>query len=73
VRFDDYSCILDDHANSLQTVDSLKAVEMRNRVLKEMQSDISVFELLSVTPLTDIAAKIVARSGLVKLDTGKAE
>jgi hypothetical protein len=57
----------------LQTVDSLKAVEMRNRVLKEMQSDISVFELLSSTPLTDIAAKIAARSGLVKLDADKAE
>ncbi|GKT47554.1 reducing polyketide synthase FUB1 [Colletotrichum spaethianum] len=49
-------------------VDSLKAVEMRNRALREMQSDVSVFELLSATPLTDLAAKIASRSALVKLD-----
>jgi hypothetical protein len=47
-------------------VDSLKAVEIRNRSLKELQSDISVFELLSATPLAEIAAKIAAKSGLVK-------
>ncbi|KAK1977274.1 beta-ketoacyl synthase [Colletotrichum cereale] len=49
-------------------VDSLKAVEMRNRALREMRSDVSVFELLSATPLTDLAAKIASRSALVKLD-----
>ncbi|PVI02664.1 PKSN polyketide synthase for alternapyrone biosynthesis [Periconia macrospinosa] len=47
-------------------VDSLKAVEIRNRALKEMQSDISVFELLSATPLADIAVKIAAKSALVE-------
>ncbi|KAF9630952.1 hypothetical protein BFW01_g1824 [Lasiodiplodia theobromae] len=46
-------------------VDSLKAVEIRNRSLKELKSDISVFELLSSTPLAELAAKIASRSGLV--------
>ncbi|OJD32083.1 polyketide synthase [Diplodia corticola] len=46
-------------------VDSLKAVEIRNRSLKELKSDISVFELLSSTPLAELAAKIATRSGLV--------
>jgi len=49
------------------TVDSLKAVEIRNYALKEMQSDISVFELLSATPLNEVAAKIAGRSALVKV------
>ncbi|KAK4160402.1 putative polyketide synthase [Cladorrhinum sp. PSN259] len=46
-------------------VDSLKAVEIRNRCLREMQSDISVFELLSSTPIADLAVKIAGRSGLL--------
>lgn len=46
---------------------------MRNRVLKDMQSDISVFELLSATPLADIAAKVASRSALVKVEASKAE
>lgn len=54
---------------ALRTVDSLKAVELRNRSLREMQSDISVFELLSATPLTELATKIASKSGLVKLDS----
>ncbi|KAL8903861.1 MAG: hypothetical protein Q9207_003659 [Kuettlingeria erythrocarpa] len=54
-------------------VDSLKAVEMRNRIQREMQSDVSVFELLSATPLTDLATKIAERSDLVRLDTDKAD
>ncbi|VBB80680.1 Putative polyketide synthase [Podospora comata] len=49
-------------------VDSLKAVEIRNLCLREMQSDISVFELLSSTPVAELAVKIVTKSGLVKLD-----
>ncbi|PGH17660.1 hypothetical protein AJ79_01022 [Helicocarpus griseus UAMH5409] len=49
-------------------VDSLKAVEIRNRTLREMQSDVSVFELLSNMPLAELAVKIASRSGLVKLD-----
>lgn len=55
----------------LRIVDSLKAVEFRNRTLREMQSDVSVFELLSATPLTELAAKIAARSGFVKLDSDR--
>lgn len=46
---------------------------MRNRVLKDMQSDISVFELLSGTPLTDVAAKVASRSALVVVEGSKAE
>ncbi len=54
-------------------MDSLKAVEMRNRIQREMQSDVSVFELLSATPLTDLAIKIAERSELVRLDTDKGD
>lgn len=49
-------------------MDSLKAVEIRNRALKELQSDISVFELLSATPLADLAAKIAAKSAFVTIN-----
>ncbi|KAK0672122.1 hypothetical protein QBC41DRAFT_299858 [Cercophora samala] len=48
--------------------DSLKAVEIRNLCLREMQSDISVFELLSSTPVAELAVKIATKSGLVKLE-----
>jgi hypothetical protein len=47
-------------------VDSLKAVEIRNMVLKNMQSEVSVFELLSAMPLGEVAAKIAAKSTLIK-------
>ncbi|ATY65339.1 Beta-ketoacyl synthase [Cordyceps militaris] len=53
-------------------VDSLKAVELRNKVSKEMQSDISVFELLSATPLAEVAVKIASRSALVQVEAPKA-
>ncbi|KAM3441686.1 hypothetical protein MY4824_001464 [Beauveria thailandica] len=52
-------------------VDSLKAVELRNKVSKEMQSDISVFELLSATPLAEVAVKIASRSALVQVEADK--
>ncbi|CAG9975108.1 unnamed protein product [Clonostachys byssicola] len=52
-------------------VDSLNAVEIRNRVLKDMQSEISVFELLSSTPMADLAIKIASRSALLKLEVVK--
>jgi hypothetical protein len=48
-------------------VDSLKAVEIRNHAKKELQSDISVFELLSAVPLADLAVKIASRSKLVNV------
>lgn len=38
-----------------------------------MKSDISVFELLSSTPLTDLATKIATKSELVSTDAKKAE
>jgi hypothetical protein len=64
---------MDDMLTLLRIVDSLKAVEIRNRTLREMQSDISVFELLSATPLTELAAKVASRSGLVKLDSDQTD
>ncbi|KXH41518.1 PKSN polyketide synthase for alternapyrone biosynthesis protein [Colletotrichum salicis] len=47
-------------------VDSLKAVELRNRVFRDVQSDISVFELLSPSPLSKLALDIVGKSKFVK-------
>ncbi|KAI1261177.1 PKSN polyketide synthase for alternapyrone biosynthesis [Xylariaceae sp. FL1019] len=52
-------------------VDSLQAVEIRNRALKNMRSDISVFDILSAMPLADVAAKIAAKSELVKVPTSE--
>lgn len=54
-------------------MDSLKAVEMRNRALKEMDSEVSVFELLSSTPLAEVAVKIASKSTLVSVEAKKAE
>jgi hypothetical protein len=48
-------------------VDSLQAVEIRNRALKNMRSDISVFDILSAMPLADVAAKIAGKSSLVSV------
>lgn len=52
-------------------VDSLQAIEIRNRALKNMRSDISVFDILSALPLADLAAKIAAKSQLVKVTAGE--
>ena len=46
-------------------VDSLVAVEVRAWIFKEVKSDVSVFEILSNTPLLSLAAKIASRSTLV--------
>ncbi|KAK1566009.1 PKSN polyketide synthase for alternapyrone biosynthesis protein [Colletotrichum navitas] len=43
------------------TVDSLKAVELRNRIFREMESDVSVFELLSPSPLSKLSVEVAAR------------
>ncbi len=51
----------------LLVVDSLQAAEIRNRAMKIMRSDISVFDILSATPLADVAAKIAAKSQLVEV------
>ncbi|KAF9873135.1 hypothetical protein CkaCkLH20_09298 [Colletotrichum karsti] len=46
-------------------VDSLKAVELRNRIFRDLQTDMSVFELLSPSPLSKLASEIAGRSKLV--------
>ncbi|KAG9239333.1 hypothetical protein BJ875DRAFT_491623 [Amylocarpus encephaloides] len=46
-------------------VDSLVAVEVRAWVFKDVKSDVSVFEILSNAPLTQLAGNIAARSSLV--------
>ncbi|KAK1710885.1 PKSN polyketide synthase for alternapyrone biosynthesis protein [Colletotrichum acutatum] len=43
-------------------VDSLKAVELRNRIFRDVQSDVSVFELLSPSPLSKLAVDIEGKS-----------
>ena len=53
------------------TVDSLQAVEIRNRALKHMRSDISVFDILSAIPLAEVASKIAAKSQLVNATAGE--
>ncbi|KAK1977917.1 PKSN polyketide synthase for alternapyrone biosynthesis protein [Colletotrichum cereale] len=46
-------------------VDSLKAVELRNRIFREMESDVSVFELLSPSPLSKLSVEVASRSKLL--------
>lgn len=46
-------------------VDSLVAVEIRNWVFREMNADVNVLDILSGTPMSALAEKIAARSGLV--------
>ncbi|KAJ6443714.1 Polyketide synthase [Purpureocillium lavendulum] len=45
-------------------VDSLKAVEVRNWIFRELRCDVSVFDILSPQPLAKLAIRIVARSAL---------
>jgi len=47
------------------TVDSLVAVEIRNWVMKELKSEISILDILSAMPIHDLAMKISASSKLV--------
>jgi len=46
-------------------VDSLVAVELRNWVGMELQSDINIFDLTSSAPITDVCRKIANRSAIV--------
>lgn len=46
-------------------MDSFKAVEIKNHVFRAMQSEISVFEMLSASPMSEIATLIALRSPLV--------
>ncbi|KAF7559478.1 hypothetical protein G7046_g4674 [Stylonectria norvegica] len=42
-------------------------VKIRNRALKILRSDISVFDIFSAMPLADVAARIASKSQLVKV------
>ena len=48
-------------------VDSLVAVELRNWVALELKSDISIFDLTSNTPITEVCKKIAGRSQIVQV------
>jgi hypothetical protein len=52
-------------------VDSLKAVEFRNWIFKEMEAEVSVFELLSATPLAKLAFNLARKSALVRPEVAK--
>ncbi|CCF35613.1 PKSN polyketide synthase for alternapyrone biosynthesis protein [Colletotrichum higginsianum] len=54
-------------------VDSLKAVELRNRIFRELESDVSVFELLSPSPLSKLSVGVASRSKLVAQYVGKTD
>ena len=47
-------------------VDSLVAVELRNWIALELKSEISIFDLTSSAPITDVCKKIAGRSLIVK-------
>jgi hypothetical protein len=46
-------------------VDSLIAVEVRNWVMKEIKSDISILDILSPMPISQLARKIAEDSKLL--------
>jgi len=50
------------------TVDSLKAIQVRNWVLKELGCEISVFDILSPIPLSQLASIVTKKSTLVDGD-----
>jgi aryl carrier-like protein len=58
----------DDQALFEVGVDSFKAVEIRNQVLRELKSDISVFEILSSMPLGELSGLIATRSQLLSAE-----
>ncbi|KAJ4413542.1 Type I Iterative PKS [Gnomoniopsis sp. IMI 355080] len=49
----------------LTKIDSFKAVEIRNYVFRQLKSDLSVFEILSPSPLAQVAEWVAERSPLV--------
>ncbi|WPH02495.1 Hypothetical protein R9X50_00536000 [Acrodontium crateriforme] len=53
-------------------VDSLTAVEIRNMVFRKSSADLSVFEILSETPLGQLVSKIVGKSKLIKSEVALA-
>ena len=52
-------------------MDSLKAVEVRNRIFRDVQSQISVFEVLSPMQLSKLSILIAGRSELVAKEVAK--
>jgi acyl carrier protein len=56
-------------------VDSLVAVELRNWLAMELKSELSIFDLTSNAPISDVSLKIASRSLLVPADVkiGKGE
>ena len=46
-------------------VDSLVAIEMRNWIFKELKSQVSVFDILSKVPISQLAFKVARKSGFV--------
>ncbi|RDA84939.1 hypothetical protein CP532_5159 [Ophiocordyceps camponoti-leonardi (nom. inval.)] len=54
-----------DKAASAYHIDSLMAIEIRMWALKQVGSDVSVFEVLSNEPLAELALRIASRSSLV--------
>ncbi|EAL93575.1 beta-ketoacyl reductase [Aspergillus fumigatus Af293] len=52
-------------------VDSLVAVELRTWMLKQLDADVAVFDLMEVASLRALASLIATRSGYVKKDNGK--
>ncbi|KAJ6073069.1 hypothetical protein N7467_011154 [Penicillium canescens] len=45
-------------------IDSLKATEVRNWVLKEFMSQLSIFDILSPVPISRLALAILKKSSL---------
>ncbi|KAK2036708.1 PKSN polyketide synthase for alternapyrone biosynthesis protein [Colletotrichum somersetense] len=54
-------------------VDSLKAVELRNRIFREIESDVSVFELLSPLPLSKLSVEVAGKSKSLGSLSGKVD
>lgn len=46
-------------------VDSLVAIEVRNWILKEIKSNVSLFDILSAVPIAVLAEKVAAKSTLL--------
>lgn len=46
-------------------VDSLVAVEIRNWIFRDLQSEVALFDLLAPTPLTTLALKVASRTKLI--------
>ena len=49
-------------------VDSLVAIEIRNWIFKELKSQVSVFDILSKVPISQLALKIASKSSYVPWD-----